>query len=103
MSPDLTFYTEKGSREADAHPTDLVGTSRNYRGQKTTKNYSYTWIPGCKEIITKTYEELAKIKYGITLSRLVRYLLMHVRRTSRKTIYWRCALYARIYGILQPI
>lgn len=62
MSPDLTFYSEKGTREADAHPTDLIGTSRNYRGQKTGRNYNYTWIPGCKEIITKTYDELAKVK-----------------------------------------
>ncbi|GIY68300.1 hypothetical protein CDAR_228111 [Caerostris darwini] len=57
ISPDLTFYHENGTREADAHPMDALGTSRNYKGQKTKKSYHYNWYPGCKEIITKTYDE----------------------------------------------
>ncbi|GIX92187.1 DNA-directed DNA polymerase [Caerostris extrusa] len=34
MSPDLTFYHEQGTREADSHPADILGTSRNYKKDK---------------------------------------------------------------------
>ncbi|GIY08732.1 hypothetical protein CDAR_24141 [Caerostris darwini] len=51
----------QGTRKEDSHPTDIIGSSRKYKGQKTTKNYNYTWYPGCREVITKSYDELYKV------------------------------------------
>ncbi|GIY95652.1 hypothetical protein CEXT_665351, partial [Caerostris extrusa] len=61
ISPDLTFYHENGTREADAHPMDALGTSRNYKGKKKKKKYIYHWYPGTKEVITTSYDEINKI------------------------------------------
>lgn len=57
-SRDLAFYAEKGNRDTDPHSLDLKGQTRNFRGQRTTRNYSYSWYPACKETINRTYDEL---------------------------------------------
>ncbi|KAF8790477.1 hypothetical protein HNY73_005495 [Argiope bruennichi] len=56
-SRDLSFYAEKGTRNLD-----LKGTTRNFRNQKTGKHFTYTWYPGCREAISRTYNEMVNSK-----------------------------------------
>lgn len=54
------WYTENKTRYNDNHPDDIKNTTRNFKGQKYGKKFKYTWYPGCKQIINKNWDELAR-------------------------------------------